>query len=105
MESGPRRLFVCDLNHSVNLNTGHTRGKGPGKNTADENLTRSNQHRTLRIEGFCEIQIQSIILERQSEVKAHQRSCIFVRFGALLICRESASGNSLASRNVKRDKN
>ena len=28
--------------------TGHTRGKGPGKNTADENLTRSNQHRTLR---------------------------------------------------------
>ena len=28
--------------------TGHTRGKGQGKNTADENKTRSNQHRILR---------------------------------------------------------
>ena len=27
--------------------TGHTRGKGPGKNTADENNTRSNQHRSI----------------------------------------------------------
>ena len=31
------------VHSNLNIGQGHTRGKGPGKNTADENLTRSNR--------------------------------------------------------------
>jgi hypothetical protein len=41
-----RRIWKSRYQYSSNLNIGqgHTRGKGPGKNTADENLTRSNRY-------------------------------------------------------------
>ena len=42
----PRRRYKTGSKSQAR--TRHTRGKRPGKNTADENNTRSNQHRILR---------------------------------------------------------